>query len=81
MTMEPPPDRPDTPSWGYGTHDGPACWGSLDPAFALCARGREQSPIDLAGGTRRGGDPGGGESHRAGSRRFAHEIAAALPRP
>ena len=43
-----PPGEP--PRWGYGARDGPACWGSLDPAFALCARGREQSPIDLAGG-------------------------------
>ena len=51
--MERPPDRPDTPgaapAWGYGADDGPACWGSLDPAFALCDRGREQSPIDLTG--------------------------------
>ena len=37
------------PCWGYGADDGPARWGSLDPAFAACALGREQSPIDLAG--------------------------------
>ena len=36
--------------WGYGPHDGPALWGTLDPAFGACALGREQSPIDLAGG-------------------------------
>ncbi len=35
--------------WGYeGTH-GPSHWGSLDPGFALCGDGREQSPIDLVG--------------------------------
>ena len=35
--------------WGYeGTH-GPEHWGSLDPGFALCSSGREQSPIDLTG--------------------------------
>ena len=33
--------------WGYeGTH-GPEHWGSLDPGFAVCSTGREQSPIDL----------------------------------
>ena len=35
--------------WGYeGTH-GPDHWGSLDPGFAVCSDGREQSPIDLTG--------------------------------
>ena len=35
--------------WGYeGTH-GPEHWGSLDPGFAVCSNGREQSPIDLTG--------------------------------
>ena len=38
--------------WGYGPHDGPARWGTLDPAFEACVLGREQSPIDLAGGRR-----------------------------
>lgn len=51
----PPRDRT-TPDpalcWGYGADDGPAFWGSLDPAFAACALGREQSPIDLAGARR-----------------------------
>ena len=36
--------------WGYAPHDGPARWGTLDPAFRACALGREQSPIDLTGG-------------------------------
>ena len=39
-------------TWGYGRHDGPAAWAELDPAFRTCALGREQSPIDLAGGLR-----------------------------
>ena len=42
------------PCWGYEADNGPALWGTLDPAFAACAHGQEQSPIDLAGG-RRGG--------------------------
>lgn len=36
--------------WGYEAHNGPALWGSLDPAFAACALGEAQSPIDLTGG-------------------------------
>ena len=36
--------------WGYAPHDGPALWGTLDPAYSACALGREQSPIDLTGG-------------------------------
>ena len=47
-------DRPalpgGAPCWGYDEDNGPAAWGALDPAFAACACGREQSPIDLAGG-------------------------------
>ncbi len=35
--------------WGYGGDTGPAHWGSLDLAFATCAAGSEQSPIDLTG--------------------------------
>lgn len=45
-----PPDC--APCWGYEAHNGPALWGALDPAFADCALGREQSPIDLAGARR-----------------------------
>lgn len=38
--------------WEYeGTH-GPAHWGSLDPGFATCSEGRQQSPIDLAAAER-----------------------------
>ena len=66
MTMErPPPALPDAPGWGYGADDGPACWGSLDPGFALCACGREQSPIDLTGARRARLDPIGFDYRRA----------------
>jgi carbonic anhydrase len=34
--------------WGYEADNGPDVWGSMDSAWALCAQGREQSPIDLA---------------------------------
>ncbi len=39
----------DTAHWGYSTEDGPTVWGTMDPNWALCANGREQSPIDLSG--------------------------------
>jgi carbonic anhydrase len=35
--------------WGYSGHEGPEHWGDLDPAFALCGTGKNQSPIDLSG--------------------------------
>ncbi|MFT3741835.1 MAG: carbonic anhydrase family protein [Gammaproteobacteria bacterium] len=34
-------------TWGYGEKDGPAVWGKLDPKFALCGDGKEQSPINI----------------------------------
>ena len=37
------------PHWGYEGEHGPEHWGSLDPGFAVCSNGREQSPIDLTG--------------------------------
>ena len=40
------------PKWGYGADDGPAAWGRLDHAYATCALGVEQSPVDLAGALR-----------------------------
>ena len=34
--------------WGYEADNGPDAWGSMKTEWALCAEGREQSPIDLA---------------------------------
>jgi len=35
--------------WGYAGEAGPTNWSKIDPKFAMCALGRNQSPIDLAG--------------------------------
>lgn len=34
--------------WGYEGHEGPEHWQDLDPAWAVCAAGQQQSPIDLS---------------------------------
>lgn len=34
--------------WSYDGETGPAHWGDLSPAFALCRTGKSQSPIDIA---------------------------------
>ena len=34
--------------WGYQGVEAPEYWADLDPDFALCRDGKEQSPIDLA---------------------------------
>jgi carbonic anhydrase len=36
--------------WGYEGESGPAHWADLDPAWALCATGKRQSPIDITAG-------------------------------
>jgi len=36
-----------TAHWSYNGETGPAKWASLDPSFAACANGKEQSPIDI----------------------------------
>ncbi len=33
--------------WSYAGADGPEHWGNLDPDYAPCKDGREQSPIDI----------------------------------
>lgn len=33
--------------WGYTAKNGPPVWASLDPAWALCDDGKQQSPIDI----------------------------------
>jgi carbonic anhydrase len=35
--------------WSYQGEAAPQNWGNLDPKFALCASGKNQSPIDLNG--------------------------------
>jgi carbonic anhydrase len=34
--------------WSYYGTNGPEHWGALDPEYAACSAGREQSPIDIA---------------------------------
>jgi len=36
-----------TAPWSYQGKTGPELWGRLDPAYAACSRGHEQSPIDI----------------------------------
>jgi carbonic anhydrase len=36
-----------TTSWSYDGRTGPMVWGKLDPAYHACAKGHEQSPIDI----------------------------------
>lgn len=38
------------PHWSYEGADGPEAWGNLSPAYAICSKGMQQSPIDLARG-------------------------------
>ncbi len=41
--------------YGYEEGDGPALWGSFCEAYEKCDSGTEQSPIDLAGATKKAG--------------------------
>jgi carbonic anhydrase len=36
------------PHWSYEGKENPKHWGSLDPAFATCTMGHNQSPIDIS---------------------------------
>lgn len=38
-----------TASWEYSGHHGPLVWGKLDPSYQVCAKGHQQSPIDIRG--------------------------------
>lgn len=38
-------------AWAYDGPRGPDHWSALDPAYALCNTGREQSPIDIGATT------------------------------
>lgn len=35
--------------WTYEGEEGPEYWGELDPAYATCSGGTQQSPIDVSG--------------------------------
>ncbi|MGW8180242.1 MAG: carbonic anhydrase, partial [bacterium] len=35
--------------WGYSGHGGPEHWGELDAQYEMCAKGKNQSPINLTG--------------------------------
>lgn len=36
-------------NWNYEGHTGPLVWGKLNPAYEACAKGHEQSPLDIRG--------------------------------
>lgn len=36
-----------SPKWSYEGANGPEHWGDLDPDYAACKAGKEQSPIDI----------------------------------
>lgn len=36
-------------NWSYEGKTGPLMWGRLEPTYAACANGHEQSPLDLRG--------------------------------
>jgi carbonic anhydrase len=38
-----------TANWSYQGKTGGLDWGKLDPAYRLCSKGHEQSPIDIRG--------------------------------
>ncbi|MCG8442678.1 MAG: carbonic anhydrase family protein [Caulobacterales bacterium] len=38
-------------SWSYAGEGGPEHWGALDPEYAVCSEGHQQSPIDLSAAT------------------------------
>jgi len=42
-----PAQEPHPPHWSYEGQEGPKYWGRLDPAYATCASGHAQSPIDI----------------------------------
>lgn len=47
----------DAPRWTYSGEHGPAHWGELRPEYALCDRGRRQSPIDIVAARRQAPTP------------------------
>lgn len=43
------PAAAQTANWSYQGKTGPLVWGKLDPAYRACAKGHQQSPIDIRG--------------------------------
>lgn len=39
----------EAPHWGYDGDESPADWGRLAPEYALCAQGKNQSPVNIDG--------------------------------
>jgi carbonic anhydrase len=62
-------DRP--VEWGYQGGDGPSTWATLDPVYALCGEGKEQSPIDLVS-TSENGETKWSFDYKTTSLRIAH---------
>jgi carbonic anhydrase len=52
QTAPTPPPTPPGAAWGYYGAKGPYSWGHLDPAYAACSKGKEQSPLDIRGAKR-----------------------------
>lgn len=51
--------------WDYTGRRGADHWSALDPAYALCNTGKQQSPIDISGGQRADLPPLQFENHSA----------------
>ena len=47
--------------WAYEGDHGPSLWAALDPAYATCAKGKAQSPVDFT----KGGSGTGNSSRRS----------------
>lgn len=41
--------------WGYDGENGPNNWGNLSPVYALCAAGKQQSPVNITKTNENGG--------------------------
>jgi carbonic anhydrase len=51
VVVPPPPDFSKV-NWGYAGLGAPENWEKLKPGYALCGKGKRQSPIDIRGGIR-----------------------------
>ncbi len=57
QASEPAHSASEPPHWGYEGDDAPEHWGQLSPEFALCARGTNQTPINIEGALKAGVKP------------------------